>query len=320
MRKCKSICVIFISVISLLTLSSCVEYKPALRIATNPWPGYEYLHLAEELGYFKDENIEVKLIEFLSLADATRSFERGQVDVWGTTTVELALSHKQSGRFAQAFYVTDISNGADKIIANKNITHLKQLKGKKIGLEPGTVDVLMLHYALKSVGLTLSDIKQIALPKNQLQHAFKDGLISAACVYPPYSSSLINKGMHSLFDSSNTNGSIIDVLAGDKTILAERKEDFVAVIRAYLRAEKFANEQPSIANRMMAKREKISIDDFKSATEQIKYIAIEQQNDFLKSKGNLHHSLFNTHEALNIPVMVNEILFTNEIIKSVMTN
>ena len=39
-----------------------------LRVAINPWPGYEFAMLAASQGYFEDEGVEVRLVELSSLA------------------------------------------------------------------------------------------------------------------------------------------------------------------------------------------------------------------------------------------------------------
>ena len=304
-------------------LTACSEDKPPLRIATNPWPGYEYLHLAEKLGYFNEENVNVKLIEFSSLADSSRSFERGQVDAWGATIVELILSREQSNRTAQAFLVTNVSNGGDKIVTKKSITKLSQLKGKRIGIEPATVDILMLHYALQSVGLSLKDVELIPTSQNRMKQEILNGEITAACVYPPVSVDLLTKSsIYSIYDSSLTEGNIVDVIAADKDILEKRKSDFAAVVRAFMRAKEYAEKNKKDAFATMAKRERISPAEFSEVIKGIQYIEIQDQNSYLQKQGKLSNAIINTIKALNtsglkIRIPATENLFTDSIINLV---
>ena len=70
---------LFIAVI--LLLSACRETpNPPLRIAINPWPGYEFLYLAERLKLFEAEGVEVRILQFSSLNDSRRAFELGKAD------------------------------------------------------------------------------------------------------------------------------------------------------------------------------------------------------------------------------------------------
>ncbi len=60
--------------VTLAILGGCAEEPaPPIRIGTNPWPGYEFLHLADELGYFEEEGVEVRLVELTSNGDVRRA-------------------------------------------------------------------------------------------------------------------------------------------------------------------------------------------------------------------------------------------------------
>ena len=65
----------------LLALVSCTksDVEP-LTVGFNPWPGYEFVYLAEELGYYDKLGLDVKLVELSSLGDVSRSFAKGQID------------------------------------------------------------------------------------------------------------------------------------------------------------------------------------------------------------------------------------------------
>ena len=74
-----------------LSLGSCSTeraHPTPLRIGINAWPGYEFLYLAQEKGFFREAGVEVQLIEFNSLSDVRRSFERNQIDGFAGTMVE----------------------------------------------------------------------------------------------------------------------------------------------------------------------------------------------------------------------------------------
>ena len=53
------------------------------------------------------------------------------------------------------------SNGNDMIVAKKGIGSIKALKGKKVGLETGLVEHLMLTKALEKNGLKITDVKLV---------------------------------------------------------------------------------------------------------------------------------------------------------------
>ena len=80
-----------------------------LRVGVNPAPGYELIFLAEEKGFFREEGVEVRLVEFTCLADCRRAFERGQVDLIGGTVVRVPVG-RESGRYSPR--IVDVSDGA----------------------------------------------------------------------------------------------------------------------------------------------------------------------------------------------------------------
>jgi ABC-type nitrate/sulfonate/bicarbonate transport system substrate-binding protein len=80
---------------------------PTVRIAINAWPGYEFLYLAHVKGFFKEVGVDAQIIEFASLSDLRRAFEKGQVDIMAGTAAEVLLSRQNSNRRTQAFIVAD---------------------------------------------------------------------------------------------------------------------------------------------------------------------------------------------------------------------
>lgn len=72
-----------------------------LRVGINPAPGYELIFLAEEKGFFGEEGLEVRLVEFTCLADCRRAFDRGQVNVVGSTAVPVAGSGARTAEVAK---------------------------------------------------------------------------------------------------------------------------------------------------------------------------------------------------------------------------
>ncbi len=139
-------------------------HPPALRIGINAWPGYEHLALTKQLGYYLDEGLEVKLIPFQTLADGRRAFEKGHIDIMAGTLMEFYSAREVSGINPVIFLVADFSNGGDMLLAHKDIKNVASLKGKKLGLEAGSIDVLTAANALASAQLNFSDVTLVPLP------------------------------------------------------------------------------------------------------------------------------------------------------------
>ena len=161
-----------IALLVLLLHSSCSPALPPLRIGINPWPGYDFLYLAAQKGFFTQEGVQVELVEFMSLGDSRRAFERHHVDVMGATVLELLLSGHYSNRAPKAFMVVDFSAGGDVLIVKAGVSGLAHTPKLRIGLEPASSDLLLLHVALEQAGLPLSAVTLVPLPQNRLLPAF----------------------------------------------------------------------------------------------------------------------------------------------------
>ena len=82
-----SLCSVCIAAGAILVTGCGQAPQPPVRIGINFWPGYEFLYLAEKQGFFKQEGVPVELIQFSSMGDARRAFERGQVDAMAVTLI-----------------------------------------------------------------------------------------------------------------------------------------------------------------------------------------------------------------------------------------
>lgn len=261
-------------------LASCTFKKQEstkLRIGMNAWPGYEYLYLAKELGYFSDEGIDVSLVEFSSLADTRRAFERGLVDIIGSTTVEMVFIKHQSVRPPVIVYVADESSGADVILAQKGFSDLNSLRGKKIGVELGSLTIYMLHLALRASGLNLGDVKLVPVDQSTMVSFFRDKQVDAVVTYPPMSMKVLSLGANTLFTSKQIPGKLLDVIVMDARQIKEQPGLAEKIERIFDRAVQFSLQNPSEAYAKMAKREGVSSDSFRQIVEN--EIKIFSKND-----------------------------------------
>ena len=57
-----------------------INEKTPLKIAINVWPGYSYAFLAQELGYFDENNVEVELVLRQEYSETQDLFDNQMVD------------------------------------------------------------------------------------------------------------------------------------------------------------------------------------------------------------------------------------------------
>jgi NitT/TauT family transport system substrate-binding protein len=272
-----------------ITLFGCNgEQAEPLRIGLNTWPAYEFLYLAEQKGFFKDENLDIKLVEFSSLSDARRSYERGQIDGLGTSLVDVFQAREQSPRSLQVVQVIDYSDGADMILSNAKIKNGQELRGKKIGFELASLGIYVLARGLDKFGLTLADVQITGLDQISLAEALSNGTLDAIVTYPPTSIDLQrDTNANTLFSSSEIPGEVVDVMAIDDEIIQQRPEEVKKLLRAYYRAIAYTQQNPDESYAIMAEREGITPQEFAQSFDGIRLVSQAQQTDFFKQGGKL---------------------------------
>jgi NitT/TauT family transport system substrate-binding protein len=259
-----------------------------LRVGINPWPGYGFAMLADSLGYYEDEGVEVRLVEQSSLGDSRRAFDRHQVDGMFGTIVEVITSEQSHGHPVEVVLVADYSDGSDMILAHPDIPDLAGLRGKRIGAEPGTLTEVVLSLALRRAGLSTNDVDVRWISALEMPRAFEQGRIDAAVCYPPVSVEIADLGGHRVFDSSQIPGVVLDVLAFDAATAAARADEIEAIKRAFFRAQRYAERHPDEAYAVMARRQGITKEDFESAlTEGVRVLGEGDQDAFLGPNGSL---------------------------------
>ena len=219
---------------------------PALRIAYSDWPGWVAWEIAIQKGWFKEAgvNVEFKWFEY---APSMEAYSAGKVDAVCVTNGD-ALVTGSSGGKSVGIIINDYSDGNDMIVAKPGITSIAQLKGKKVGVEVGFVDHLLLMYALKSANMSDKDVKIKNVPTDQTPQTLKSGGVDAIAAWQPNSGSALRlvPGSTSIFSSANVPGIIYDELVVNPKSLAERKADWVRVAKIWDRVAKFINDPKTI--------------------------------------------------------------------------
>jgi len=276
----------------------------ALRIAINPWPGYEFAALAEELGYYEDEGVNVRLIELSSLGDSRRAFERGRTDGLFGTSIEMMQARKASGREAVPVMVANFSDGADVVLARTPIAGVSELAGKRIGVESGTLGMYVLLRSLESAGIAWGDVEIVHVPYTAQREAFESGLIDAVVTFPPVSTELLEAGLGEVvFSSRDIPGEVVDLLAFDAEVLAERRSEVDAVLRAYFRAVEYLHSHPRDALRLMGERTGMDPAEIAALLDgDIRLVGQDEQGEYLGAGGSLERIMERTAEILRAPI------------------
>lgn len=247
----------------LCILAACKRPEQPLRIGMDTWPPYGLFYLAQEKGFFRDEGVAVKLLDFGAISDVRRAFEQGKLDGVATTVVEVLMARDATARDLRAVRVIDVSEGGDVIIAPRNVRSMGDLRGKRIGVEPASLNMYVLARALEKAGMGLQDVIAVPMEPRSMCDDLLAGHIDAVVTYPPESGRVLaDPRFHAVFTSGEIPGEILDVLAFDAPILRSRAEDIAGVVRALDRAFQYSKENPQDSWRIMADRAGVSPEEF----------------------------------------------------------
>ena len=273
-------------------LAGCGRYEAPLRLGIHAWPGNEFLFLAQEKGFFAAQGVDVRLIEYSSLGDVRRAFDRGQIDGMTATVVELLQSRDATRRSPRAFMVTDISNGADMILARGSIAAVSGLAGKRVAAEPESVGMFMLARALARQGMPFSAVAVVAMDQTDMAKNLDSGWVDAAVTYPPVSFEILQiPGTRMVFSSADIPGEVVDVVALAGDVLERRLDDAARIVRAWDQSLAYAVQHPAEARELMASRERISVEEFAQALAGIQLLSADEQRPLFESGGPLARAI-----------------------------
>ncbi len=100
------------------------------------WVGYGPIHVANELGFFKDEGITVEETIDDDMSNAMAAMERGDIDCYLRTVGEFQGLGRRKTTQGIIIGTIDLSLGGDGWAADGSIKTVCDLKGKTIAVEP----------------------------------------------------------------------------------------------------------------------------------------------------------------------------------------
>ena len=178
---------------SLIPLSGCGSLtndssRPTLRIGYQKWGALYLLKWSGKLGKrLAKYNATIEWFEFPSGPPILEALGGGSVD-FGHTGDSPPVFAQAAGVAFKYIAATPLSpEGSGIIVHNKSeIQSLKDLKGKAVGFTKGSSAHFHILQALKSVGLTMDDIKPVYLSPPDARAAFEKGSIDAWSIWDPF--------------------------------------------------------------------------------------------------------------------------------------
>lgn len=206
------------------------SFEPeTVRVAYMPNMGSASLAVtAREKGYFEEMGLTVELVEF----------QGGPAEIAAMAAGDIAISQIGHGAHAlcaegeAVIFQIDCTSLADAVIGNadKGISSIADLKGKKVAATSGTSAEIILNLALKSAGLTSDDLEIVEMDANGMVSAMVSGNVDACATWSP--------------------GTVtISEALGDKTVWLATNQDYIneaTFPSSFITTQKYADEHHDI--------------------------------------------------------------------------
>ncbi len=269
--------------------------NPTVKIGMVTFPGYAPFYLAKEKNFFK--NLNVELIRIESIGDLRAAMASGKIDMY-LATPDIYEATEQQKPIGIGFLAVDESHGADGVAASEAIKNITDLKGKKVGAEPGFPPYFILQYMLHKENLTLKDLDFKDIASQDAGNAFVAKQLDAVGTYEPYLSKSISlrANSHILVSSANLPGLIVDLLYANAKLVNEKPEILKRVADGWFEAVSYyeANKNESMA--VMSKAFGVSTQELTDIKSGVSWLN-ENENKQLFNKNN-ESNIFKTFDLV----------------------
>ncbi|HSB97902.1 MAG TPA: ABC transporter substrate-binding protein [Spongiibacteraceae bacterium] len=275
-------------VLAATTVCALPAWAEPLKIGYSDWPGFVAWQIGIEKGWFKEAGVDVQF-EWFDYAASLDAFTAGKLDAVGLTNGD-ALVIGSSGGKGSMILINDYSNGNDMVIAKPGLKSIKDLKGKKVGVEIGFVDHLLLLNALEKNGMKESDVTLVNSPTNELPQVLASGDVDAISVWQPNSNVALKllPGSKSVYNSADEPGLIYDGLSVSPASLAARRADWIKVLRVWYRIVGYVYDPATHADavKIMAARVGLKPQEYEPLVGGTKILTLEQAKQaYIKAEG-----------------------------------
>jgi NitT/TauT family transport system substrate-binding protein len=255
--KSKLIRVLFSLCLMLVMMQSAVTHSKAadpikLKIGYSVWVGYGPLFIAAEKGYFAEQGLDVELVKVEDPKDRFVALAGNQLDGLVTTLDTQSQFYNAETPF-KAIFGLDESSGGDGIVVNGDIATVADLKGKKIGVNVGSVSQFFLEYVLEQNGMTDADVTLVKMKQGDVPAALASNNVDAGVTWEPHLSKSVAAGSKLLISSKETPGLIVDIMVVRGDVLSANPTVGGALFAAWNQAVDYWKANTDDANTIMAK-------------------------------------------------------------------
>lgn len=223
-----------------------------LRLACGPWPGHAPALLASELGWFREEGVDVALIRPEQSDERVAGLAAGDLDAIAAPLGDVLLAAR-SHPDVRIVLVTDVSAGADAIVARPGLERVADLRGRRIGVRTASSGEALVAAMLERHGLRADQVHRVDADGADVPALIARGAIDAGHTWEPYLSQSVRAGNRVLFSTADPADHLPSVVAIRGDWLRAHPAAARGFVRAWLRAAEWGRAHPDSARAVVAR-------------------------------------------------------------------
>ena len=290
----KTVIALFLCCSVALTFCGCGKKAPAvkpIRIGIEVWAGYAYAYVAQDKGFFKDNNVDVKLVSAKNTVETRNMFENGEIDGAFDVFPDVVTRYSK-GIPARVVWVVDYSDSADVVVGKKEFSSISDLKGKRIGVKGmNTFSHMMVLELLRKHGIKEEEVKFVNVNPLDLPAALDKNLVDAGHTWEPGTSTALKKGYKIIGKAGEIPGIVTDILAFSPKVIKEHPDQIEAIVKSLSEAREYVRTNPQEAIKIMAERNKMTVQELSSDLDGLHLLDLDD-NVKAMSKSNDPQSLY----------------------------
>lgn len=146
--------------------------------------------IAEELGYFHAEGLDVTVKTYSNGKLALAAMLAKEVDVALAAETPIAISSASNPGIVVIASIMHTYASSKLVVANPAIRSIGELRGHRLGVIAGTNTQRFLHALIESNGLSVGDIIEVPIVPERAAAMLESGEIDAVAIFEPHATQL----------------------------------------------------------------------------------------------------------------------------------
>lgn len=238
-----------------------------IRVGHLPIPGQILYYIAQEKGYFTEENLKVSFFPMKVSVDIYNSLKGGKLDAASAGTAAPLVFISQGAPFEIVGGI--LGEGTTFVVKpeDNSIKSIKDLVGKKVATVRMATGDIVIKAALAREGVDLNKVQFVEFKSaTDSLAALQSGKVDAAITWPPYADAAVKAGSVKVVTWSGKliPGHTCCRVIFNKDFIAKNPDAVKGYLKALLKAQKYFNDNPEDALAIGAKALNAKVEDIRA--------------------------------------------------------